>query len=119
VTSRNENRHRPGYGRERYRVDVRASLWRLAKQRARKRGLDFTISIDDIVIPAVCPILLITLANVEGKCTSNSPSIDRLDNAKGYTKENIRVISWLANTRKSNLSRDDIERLWRYVSQTP
>lgn len=50
-----------------------------------------------------------------GRRTYNSFSLDRKDNSKGYTKDNTRVISWLANGRKGDLSVKQIERLHRYV----
>lgn len=103
------------------------SLWFSAKNRAKAIGLDFNIEQNDIIIPTHCPILGIELVqsvliheqikNQKRKVginllPPNYPSIDRLDSTKGYTKENITVISWRANHIKSNSSFEEIEKLY-------
>lgn len=94
-------------------------LW-AAKRRAKAANIEFTISLEDIIIPKFCPLLGIELTNVcgEGAVISN-PSLDRIDNTKGYTKDNVWVISKLANTMKSSATKeqllafaDSIKRLW-------
>jgi hypothetical protein len=37
-----------------------------------------------------------------------SPSLDRIDNNKGYIKGNVEVISWKANIMKSNASPEEL-----------
>ena len=82
--------------------DVR--LFRAAKARAKKRGLEFSIGLSDIVIPVHCPYLGIELASTRprGNKRRDIISLDRKDNSKGYTKDNIEVISHLANTMKNS-----------------
>lgn len=46
----------------------------------------------------------------------NSPSIDRLDNTKGYVKGNINIISWRANRIKSDATLDELEKIYRWVN---
>jgi hypothetical protein len=77
-----------------------AVLWRNAKTRAKVRNLDFDIDYDDIQIPEFCPYLKVPL--VRG--TLYAPSIDRIDNSKGYIKGNIEVISRQANAMKNSAS---------------
>jgi hypothetical protein len=77
------------------------------KYRAKKLGLDYDLTPEDIVIPDRCPVLGIKLVSYQGKRTSkgycpDSVSIDRIDHRKGYVKENIRVISARANLLKNN-----------------
>ena len=68
-----------------------------------------------MVIPEICPVFNIPLFFTPGKRTYNSFSIDRRDNSKGYTKENVRVISWKANMYKGDLTIEEVENLLRYM----
>lgn len=80
------------------------SMWCRAKKRAKYKHLDFTITPWDIKIPDICPYLEIPLNKTGAK--ENMPSLDRIDNSKGYTKDNIRVISYKANTMKNNATKE-------------
>lgn len=88
-------------------------MYNAAKTRAAQSGIEFSIDLDDLVIPDVCPITLKPFSK-EGP-RSLSPSLDRIDNSKGYTKDNIRIISMFANSRKGSLSLEEIERLYLYT----
>ena len=64
---------------------------------ARKRNLDFNLTIEDFYIPDVCPVLGVPFDyDVVNLC----PSVDRLDNNKGYIKGNVCIMSTLANRMK-------------------
>lgn len=89
----------------------------MAKQRAKKRGLEFSIKKENITIPDICPVLGIPLkpgSGVGGHCDS-SPTLDRVDNSKGYVVGNIRVISFRANTLKSDATIEEIEKILNYM----
>ena len=75
-----------------------------AKSRARRKGLPFEITVEDIVIPDTCPVLGIPLVRAEKLMTDNSPSLDRLNPDLGYVRGNIAIISNRANRIKSNAS---------------
>lgn len=91
-------------------------LWQLAKARAKKLKREFTITIGDVVIPKYCPVMDMELKFSDTKGVSpSSPTIDRVDNSKGYTPKNIRVISHKANTNKKNMTRDMVQRLLDYI----
>lgn len=91
-----------------------------AKQRCKKSTLEFSISVDDIVIPDVCPILGIKLNMNSGKSGAykNSPSLDRIDNNKGYTPDNIQVISQLANAMKGAASDEELLAFAKWIIET-
>lgn len=87
-----------------------ARMIRTSKHRAKKVGLDFNIDAADIVIPSVSPVLGIPLLIASKMGGSDaSPSIDRIDNNKGYIKGNVRVISNRANKLKSNATVVELE----------
>lgn len=92
-------------------------LFNQAKYRAKIKGIEFSIELEDLIIPEKCPIMNIPLFFTKGERTVNSISLDRKDNSKGYTKENTRIISWLANGRKGDLSIEQIKRLYDYVME--
>ena len=88
-------------------------LLRNAKKRAKEKGLEFTLTAEDIHIPEVCPLLGIPiLRNLNGVgATPNSPTLDRIDTSKGYTRDNVWVTSWRANKLKSDASLEELEKL--------
>lgn len=93
-------------------------MWYNAKRRADSRSIFFNITIKDIIIPEICPVFGIPLySNTKGGkgAQPNSPTLDRIDVTKGYTKNNIRVISWKANKYKSDMTVSMVEQLLRYM----
>jgi hypothetical protein len=101
--------------KRRYRTQIDKQMLINARARAKKRGLDFNIDLFDVKIPNVCPILDIPIMIGEDKTLSNSPTIDRVDNNKGYTKGNVRVISHRANSMKNNNTLETLEKLIQYI----
>jgi hypothetical protein len=89
-----------------------------ARGRANRNGLEFNIELSDIQIPEHCPILGIKLEFGKGKVCSNSPVLDRKDNNGGYTKGNIAVISSRANRIKTDMSIEQVRRLYEYITGT-
>ena len=92
-------------------------LLQKAKARAKEKGLPFDLIETDIVIPKVCPIFGFRLERgVTKTICPTSPTLDRINNAKGYTKNNVWVISWRANDLKGNSTLEELEtlvRVWR------
>jgi hypothetical protein len=83
-------------------------LWGV-KSRAKARGIPFDLTHDDIEIPDTCPILGIPLRIGDGTPTANSPSLDRIDPNYGYVKGNVQVISYRANTIKSDATKEELK----------
>jgi len=82
-------------------------LWRTA-DRAKRTGIEFNITIDDIIIPEICPLLEVPFIRGGKHDKWYTYSLDRIDNSKGYVKGNIQVITYLANTMKSQASKKEL-----------
>jgi hypothetical protein len=78
-------------------INIKKSLLKNARARATKKGIKFNITIADIYIPELCPILQIPFNRDTRRY---SYSLDRKDPTKGYTKDNVWVISQIANAMK-------------------
>lgn len=79
-----------------------------AKLRAAKLSIPFNLNKEDIIIPDVCPLLEVPLTFGTKEDYLFTPSLDRIEPSKGYVKSNVRVISMLANTMKSNATKDQL-----------
>lgn len=91
-------------------------LYLNAKSRARNAGVPFTITEADIVIPERCPVLGFPLVRNLGSRggLDNSPTLDRVVPERGYVKDNIVVVSRLANTIKSSATPDQIRKVYEF-----
>ena len=88
-----------------------------AKKRAKENGREFSIKLSDIPdIPFVCPILGINLvpssANID-----EIPTLDRIDNAFGYIRGNIAIISFRANRLKADGRADEFRKIANWVQE--
>ena len=101
------------------RNNPQSKLLTYARCAAKQRGIKCTLTKNDICIPTRCPVFGIPLFFTPGKRTDNTPSIDRINNKRGYTPNNIAVVSWRANNRKGDLSLREIKQLYRfYIGDT-
>lgn len=82
-------------------------MWKQAKHRAQwdYNNMEFTITVEDIFIPEKCPYLGIEFQALDKRY---GYSLDRIDSTKGYVKDNIRVISRLANIMKNNATEQEL-----------
>lgn len=98
--------------------------WLLERIKAKcgKLGLEFDLTVDDIIIPEKCPVLGRPLKfgvdrqqsyerRGDAPPTDDSPSVDRIDSSRGYTKDNIIVVSWRANRIKGNATPEELQML--------
>lgn len=92
-------------------------LWLMAKGRARRAKRKFTITPEDVIIPKYCPVFGIKLKMSDGRVSDSSPTIDRINNKKGYVPGNIVVVSWKANRLKSNASLNELKLLVSFYGQ--
>jgi hypothetical protein len=89
-----------------------------AKQRAKRSGVPFTLTAQDIPRPDICEVLGLSLFYERRglKCPdAHSPTVDRLVPELGYVLGNIRVISHRANALKSNASLQELELVLAYM----
>jgi len=83
-------------------------LWKSVKGRCPSSD----ITPDDLRIPAVCPVLGIPLRQeFSGKRSDATPSVDRIEPAKGYVKGNVVVVSWRANRLKGDATLAELRQL--------
>lgn len=94
--------------------NVQKCLLLSAKHRAKRKNIDFDLELCDITVPDLCPVLGIELFVGTNKITNNSPTIDRIDNSKGYIRGNVVVVSNKANRLKNNATIDEIEKLYNF-----
>lgn len=92
-----------------------------ARQRAQAKNLEFSLTVDNIVWPEFCPVLGIKLnygAPTKGRDSWDSPSIDRRDSRRGYTPDNVAVMSWRANRIKADATLEETQKLYEYLIKT-
>jgi hypothetical protein len=113
---RNYQRNRRKDFQYRLRMLINAS-----KQRAKLNDREHNINVEDIKaiypVDGCCPIFGIKLEFNGAGFRDSSPSIDRIDSTKGYTRDNIQVISWKANRIKGAATLQDLEMLVAYLKQ--
>lgn len=88
------------------------------KQRAKERGIPFDITIDDLVLNEICPVLGVPL-EIYGDNQNRRPSFDRIRPERGYVKGNVRIISFQANRWKNDMTLEDANLLvsnWNKIS---
>lgn len=96
-----------------------------AKKRAKRKNTQFSLTQNDICMPDICPVLGIQLkvlrvkqgGSRKGMCRQSSPSLDRIDNSKGYVKGNVIVISYKANTIKNNATLEELKKIVNFYEQ--
>lgn len=118
-------RDHPDYWRRHARKDYpfKTNLCASARARARKKGIEATITPADLDWPTHCPVLGIELDYPERSgrrknlhAQPNWPSLDRHDPKKGYVPGNVFVMSFRANSLKSNATYDEIILVSKYLS---
>jgi len=97
--------------RKEYDGNVPNRILTRVKSRAKRCKIPFNLTIEDIIVPDLCPVLGIPIYSVSGAGTNqyHSPSLDRIVPELGYVKGNVRVISQRANLLKSNATIEELE----------
>ena len=90
---------------------IKGYIIRNSKYMAKRRNIEFNITLHDFELPKYCPILGIEIkygAGNDGNAFDHA-TLDRIDNSKGYVKNNVMIISRLANAMKNQASFDQLE----------
>jgi hypothetical protein len=114
---------RRSYEKKYARNNPESKMLRSAKARAKEKNLEFSIMRADIVIPVNCPVFGFLLEPGEtihgrGGGRPNSPSLDRIDNSKGYVPGNVRVISHMANMLKGACDAKQLRQFAEWILST-
>ena len=78
------------------------------KKSAIKRGINFSLTKEDIPTPTHCSYLGTELKYNNSTLKGDSASVDRIDNSLGYVSGNIQTISNKANTMKNVATDEEI-----------
>lgn len=102
-------------------MTITSGLVNHARARAKDKNLSFDVDAafirsmvgENAQLASHCPLLGIPLEwsthrDNGGKALPGSPSLDRIDSTKGYTKDNVWVISHRANSIKNNASHEEL-----------
>lgn len=111
---------------KKYREDRKDSFeWRIqqlvhaAKARARAKGRDFAITLDDVLglypEDGCCPVFGFEMVFGDSNDRECSPSIDRIDSELGYTSDNIQILSWKANRMKADFTLNELKALVAFM----
>ena len=88
-------------------------IWRY-KKNAKRLKRTFTITRSDILQKLNKGYCEVTGIKFELNTISRSPfrpSVDRKDNSKGYTKDNIQLVCWIYNRTKGDGTHKDVVKL--------
>lgn len=86
--------------------------------RALSEGLEFDLTVDNVTWPTHCPVFGYELSYYEAD-RDRSVSIDKNDPQKGYTKDNVVVMSARANRAKWNMTIEEVKKLYEYLLSRP
>lgn len=97
-------------------------LWHAALYRSKRGNLGFDIDVLDIYkqLKQPCPktghqFVLNEKGQNIGNRNPYSPSLDKIDPTKGYTKDNCRVVCWWYNVTKQRYSDEEVLNLCKQI----
>lgn len=77
--------------------------------RAKKNGIIYNLKASDVWIPQKCPVLGIDLDFTDGD-RATTPALGRFVAERGYTPDNVYVISTAANRGMASMGMDELQR---------
>jgi len=98
------------------------AMFHSAKSRAKSNNLDFDLDLEYLASIATdhCPVDGLPFdwdrkLREDNTLSLAVPSLDRVDSSQGYVKGNVRIINNRWNSKKGNMSLDDLLLLVNYV----
>jgi hypothetical protein len=88
-----------------------------ARQRAKRDGVPFDLSLDDFEIPKKCPVFDVPFGFGTRRYHPWAPTLDKTEPDLGYVKGNVQVISHRANMLKGNASLSELKQLVAYLEK--
>lgn len=96
-------------------------LLNASKQRATLKNIEHTLTLEQLksIYPPdnKCPVFGTELKFGNAGFRDHSPSIDKIDPSKGYTLDNVQIISWRANRLKADASINELQMLLAFMTQ--
>lgn len=102
--------------KDEYRDNLKWHILKSARARAKSKNIPFDIKIEDIDVPTHCPVLGIKLQINDDSFKDSSPSLDKINNSRGYVRGNIAVISYRANRIKSDATLEELIKIVNYMN---
>lgn len=88
-------------------------LLNASRARAKEKDREHTLTLNDLKklfpIDGCCPVFGFKLEWNQAGFRETSPSLDRIDSTRGYTLDNVQIISWKANRIKSYATVEELE----------
>jgi hypothetical protein len=89
------------------------------RSRARRKGIPFTITLADIMVPENCPCCSRKLEQRSGPAAHGplpqSPSLDQIQPGIGYVPGNVAVICWRCNSLKHDATSEELRTVLRWM----
>jgi hypothetical protein len=85
-------------------------LWNNARQRAKKKNLEFTIT-KEWVLAGIVDCCEVTGIPFDFGSPSFCLSIDRKDSSIGYTTDNAQLVCWIYNNAKGDNAHSDVMKM--------
>ena len=89
------------------------------KRSAITRNIEFNLTENDLELPLKCPVFGFDLnyISLTTKVRPETPSVDRIDNTKGYVPGNVHVVSFRANKLKNDATLSELVALGQWASR--
>lgn len=104
--------------------DYLKRIIRSAKMRASKSGIEFSLTYEQIQLmyntqQGKCSMsgTAMTHHSSQERMESNI-SIDRIDSSRGYTPDNVQLVSWRCNVIKGNMNNKELLRMCKLIIKT-